>query len=296
MELSQLKQFVAAAESESFTRGAERAFVSQPALSASISKLEDEMGVQLFIRNKRNVVLTPSGRKLLKRARLIIAECAQAKAELKHEEVQRSLRLGVINTLSIRQVANLIEQYRRENPDIFLDITDASEDQIKKLLKEARIDLALTLLDHENKKKQGAGGHELLFRESFIIALPPGHHLSDSKVISIADLANEPFIARTHCESRLFVGELLKEKGIRLNVVYKTNQDDRAVSLVEAGVGVAIIPQHYPSSKISRIGMIELQSPRKIGFLWSNNSNMDEINKFISFSKTIPWPTGNTLS
>lgn len=64
MELHQLKQFVAAAESESFTRGAERAFVSQPALSASISKLEDEMGTQLFIRNKRSVVLTPAGRKL----------------------------------------------------------------------------------------------------------------------------------------------------------------------------------------------------------------------------------------
>ncbi len=286
MELHQLKQFVAAAESESFTRGAERAFVSQPALSASISKLEEELGVQLFIRNKRNVVLTPSGRKLLKRAKQIMAECAQAKAELKHHEVQRSLRLGVINTLSIRQVANLIEQYRRENPEVLLDVTDASQEQIERYQKEARIDFALTLLSQGKAKKSY---QEVLFCEPYVVALPLGHHLSGRKTVSLSELAKEPFIARTHCESRSFLGQLLKDKGVRLNVVYKTNQDDRAISLVEAGVGIAFIPQHYSSSVISKIGLTEVQTQRQIGFEWSNNSNLAEILKFVDFSKTVPW-------
>jgi len=289
MELHQLKQFVAAAESESFTRGAERVFVSQPALSASISKLEEEMSVKLFIRNKRSVVLTPSGRKLLKRAKLIIAECAQAKAELKHHEVQRSLRLGVINTLSIQQVANLIEQYRRENPEVLMDVTDATEDQIEKYQQEARIDFALTLLGQGPVKKTGSRGQEVLFSEPYVVALPPGHHLSGRKTVRISELVKEPFIGRTHCENRFFMGELLKEKGLRLNVVYKTNQDDRAIALVEAGVGIAIIPQHYSSSAITKIGLTEIQSQRKIGFSWTDNSNLDEIMKFVDFSKTVPW-------
>lgn len=286
MELNQLKQFVAAAESESFTRGAERAFVSQPALSASVSKLENEMGVKLFIRNKRSVLLTPAGRKLLKHARLIIAECAQAKAELKHHDVQRSLRLGVINTLSIRQVANLIEQYRRENPDVVLDVTDATADQIEKYQKEARIDIALTRLSQGKAKKKE---QEILFSEPYVIALPSGHHLSDRKTVSIAELEKEPFIARTHCESRANIGELLKEKGLRLHVVYKTNQDDRAIALVEAGVGIAIIPQHYLSPSISKISLAEMQTERQIGFEWSGDSNLVEIMKFVDFSKTVPW-------
>lgn len=286
MELHQLKQFVAAAESESFTRGAERAFVSQPALSASISKLEDEMGTQLFIRNKRSVVLTPAGRKLLKRAKLIIAECAQAKAELKHHEVQRSLRLGVINTLAIGQVAKLIEQYRRENPEVLLDVTDASQDQIEKLQKEARIDFALTRLVQGKEKK---GRQEVLFSEPYVVALPLGHHLSGRKEVSFSELAEEPFIARTHCESRALIGELLKEKGVRLNVVYKTNQDDRAISLVEVGVGIAIIPQHYASTSIAKISLADLKAERQIGFEWSGESNKEEIGKFVDFSRTVPW-------
>lgn len=286
MELSQLKQFVAATESESFTRGAERAFVSQPALSSSISKLEDEMGVQLFIRNKRSVVLTPSGRKLFKRAKLIISECAEAKAELKHQDVLRSLRLGVINTLSIKLVAKLIEQYRRENPEVLLDVTDASEDQLETYQKEARIDFALTLLRPEKAKKRS---QKTLFSEPYLIALPLGHHLSGRKTISFTELEKEPFIARTHCESRAFIGELLKEKGVRLNVIYKTNQDDRALSLVEQGVGIAILPQHYESSLTTKVGLTELQLKRDIGFEWSDNPNLDEVNKFIDFSKTVPW-------
>jgi DNA-binding transcriptional LysR family regulator len=286
MEFHQLKHFVAAAESESFTRGAERAFVSQPALSASISKLEEELGAQLFIRNKRSVVLTPAGRKLLKRARLIMAECAQAKAELKHHDEQRSLRLGVINTLSIRKVANLIEQYCREAPGVLLDVTDAGQDQIEKYQKEARIDFALTLLGEGKRKKCR---QELLFSEPYVIALPLGHHLSGRRNVSLSELAREPFVARTHCESRSFLGELLKGKGVRLHVVYKTNQDDRAISLVEAGVGIAIIPRHYCCSSISTLGLVEMQTERKIGFEWSSDSNLDEIRKFVDFAKTVPW-------
>ncbi len=286
MELHQLKQFVAAAESESFTRGAERAFVSQPALSASISKLEDEMGTQLFIRNKRSVLLTPAGKKLLRRARLIIAECAQAKAELKHHEVQRSLRLGVISTLAIKQVASLIEQYRRENPELLLEVTDASQDQIETYQKEARIDFALTRLSAGKSK---TGRQDVLFSEPYVVALPLGHHLSGRKAVSFAELAKEPFIARTHCESRAVIGELLKGRGLRLNVVYKTNQDDRAISLVESGIGVAIIPQHYSATSISTLGLTEMQTKRQIGFEWSDNSNLDEIMKFVDFAKTVPW-------
>lgn len=286
MELNQLRQFVAAAESESFTRGAERAFVSQPALSASISRLEEELGNQLFIRNKRNVVLTPAGLTLLKRARLILGECAQAKAELKRHEVQRSLRLGVINTLSVRQVALLIEQYRRDNPQVALEVSDASQDQIEKLQKEARIDVALTRLV-EGKGQNGQ--QQVLFREPYLVALPPGHHLAGRKSLSLAELAEEPFIARTHCESRAIIGELLQAQGVRLKVVYKTSQDDRAIALVEAGVGFAILPRHYASASFATVSLAEALPERQIGFVWVGETNLEEIRKFVDFARTVPW-------
>jgi DNA-binding transcriptional LysR family regulator len=93
-------------------------------LPASISKLEAEVAVKLFIRNKRNVVLTPAGQKLLQQAKLIVGECARAKDELKQHNVERRLRFGVINPLTITYVVRLIEQYCRENRSLKLVVID----------------------------------------------------------------------------------------------------------------------------------------------------------------------------
>tara|TARA_R110001583_G_scaffold81402_3_gene217262 strand:- start:632 stop:1504 length:873 start_codon:yes stop_codon:yes gene_type:complete len=290
MELQQLRLFLAAAESESFTRGAKRAFVSQPALSASISKLEGEMGVKLFTRNKRNVVLTPAGRMLLKRAKLIIEECAKAKSELKHHDVQRSLRLGVVNTLSIALVARLIEQYRRENPHLRLNVFDATEAEMERLAEEGRIDIALTLLQERLDSGRRFCHSQELFSEPYQVAMAPDHHLSKSPSISLSDLAGESFVARSHCEYRRVFQELIRSSGVQLNVAYVTNQDDRALRLVEEGVGVAIIPEHQKSPGIVKRPLAEAPATRTIGFEWGEGENKEEVDRFVDFAATARWP------
>lgn len=289
MELQQLRLFLAAAESESFTRGAERAFVSQPALSASISKLETEMDTKLFTRNKRNVVLTPAGRKLLKRAKRIIEECSKAKEELKRHNVQSMLRLGVVNTLPITLVASLIEQYRRENPGLMLHVIDASGAEIEKLERDDRIDLSLTLLTSKPSVNRRFTYTKELFGEGYVLAMTPNHHLSQSTSISFHDLIIEPFITRSHCEHRRLVTNILKTQGIRLNNAYVTNQDDRALALVKAGIGVAIIPECYDSSDIITRPLQEMQNRRSIGFEWGEGDNLAEIVKFVEFASTARW-------
>jgi DNA-binding transcriptional LysR family regulator len=289
MEVQQLRYFLAAAESKSFTRGAERAFVSQPALSSSISKLETEVGVKLFIRNKRNVVLTPAGRKLLQRAKLIVGECARAKDELKQHDVQRRLHLGVINTLSITYVTRLIKQYRLENPDLKLHIYDACTTEIQKLEREGRIDLALTILQEKPNSNRNFAYSRELFSEPYVVAMAHDHHLSRSNFVSIKDLNEELFIARIHCEHRQVFENLLKQHDIRLNMAYVTNQDERALALVEAEVGVTIVPQHYTSSGITTLPLSEDQSKRIIGLEWGENENLTEITKFVDFTRTASW-------
>jgi len=289
MELQQLRLFLAAAESESFTRGAERAFVSQPALSVSISKLEAEVGVKLFTRNKRNVVLTPAGRKLLQRAKLIVGECARAKDELKQHDVQRRLRLGVINTLSITHVARLIEQYRREHPDLKLDVVDSSAAEMHKLESDNRVDLVLTLLQSNPQTSRRFNCSKEIFAEPYVVAMSRNHHLSRSPSISINDLDKEPFIGRSHCEHRKVMEGLLKQHNIRLNMAYITNQDDRALALVEADVGIAIVPEHYATSRITTLPLVEDLSQRSIGFEWGESENLNEITQFVDFASTASW-------
>jgi len=289
MEIQQLRHFLAAAESQSFTRGAERAFVSQPAMSSSISKLEAEVGVKLFIRNKRNVVLTPAGRKLIKRAKLIVGECARAKDELKRHDVQRRLQLGVIDTLSISYVTRLIKQYRLENPDLKLNIIDANAKDMRKLEREGRIDLALTLLNTEPHASHTFIHSRALFSEPYVVAMARDHHLSKSNFVSIKDLNEELFIARIHCEHRQVFENLLKQHNVRLNMAYVTNQDERALALVEADVGVTIVPQHYTSSRITSLPLAEDPNKRTIGLKWGESENLTEITQFVDFTSTASW-------
>ena len=290
MELQQLRLFLAAAESESFTRGAKRAFVSQPALSASIAKLEGELGVRLFTRNKRNVVLTPAGRTLFKRATQIVDECNRARDELKNHGQQRMLRLGVVNTLSIANIARLIEPYRIENARLKLQVFDASTDEIERLAESGRIDLSLTVLPERTEPGRRFSHAKRLFSESYRLAMAASHHLSEASSLVLADLRNEPFVSRSHCEYRQMLRELLKTAGIKLNVAYVTNQDDRALFLVEKGVGVAIVPEHYESPNLVKRPISDLTATRSIGFEWGENENQAEIEQFIAFASTVRWP------
>ncbi|MDO6562401.1 LysR family transcriptional regulator [Amphritea sp. 1_MG-2023] len=290
MELQQLRCFLAAAELENFTRGAKRAFVSQPALSASISKLEAEMGVKLFTRNKRNVVLTPAGRMLLKRAKNIMHECARAKDELKHHDMQRVLRLGVINTLSITHVARLIEQYRRQHPHLRLNVFDASEAEMEQLAQAGRIDMALTVLSAATDNGGAFNQSQALFSESYHLAMAADHHLSQLPSVSLTDLQHEPFIARSHCEYRRVFQALLKDSDVRLTVAYVTNQDDRALRLVEEGVGVAFMPEHYTSPGIVKRPLLNAAEQRTIGFTWAAGNNQDEVDQLVAFACTARWP------
>ena len=283
-----MRLFLAAAETGSFTRGAERAFVSQPALSASISKLEQELGVRLFVRNKRHVALTPAGCKLLKRAKLIIGECGRAKDELLQHDVQRHLRLGVINTLSIERVARFIEQYRQQNPDLTLEVIDAAEEDMQRLQQNGRIDVALTQLSASRTTPPGAQTR-LLFEERYFVAMSPDCPLGTAKSISIRDLEKEPFIARAHCEHRPVIQALLRQHKMRLNLVYVTTQDERALALIKAGVGVGILPQHYACHQIVLRPLLEDNVARRIGFQWQAGEHEDEIQPLMDFAATVPW-------
>ena len=289
MELQQLRLFLAAADSGSFTRGAKRVFVSQPALSASISKLETEMGAKLFTRHKRSVELTPAGRTLYKRAKLIVGECSKAKDELKHHHIQRMLRLGVINTLSIAQVSPLIEQFRRQNPDLRLRVFDGTEFELEQLERENRIDISLTLLQPDKNQSRQFTYSQTLFSEAYVVAMSPDHYLSRLNSVGLNDLDGEPFIARSHCEYRRIFEEMIKKEDVSLSIAYVTNQDDRALALVAAGVGIAIVPEHHRFTGVVLSPLRDSTKLRNVGLEWGDESNTEEANAFVEFAKTARW-------
>src|SRR5262245_19563612 len=116
MEIYQLVHFVAIVETGSFTKGAERAHVSQSAISASIAKLEAEFGVQLLDRRRSPVAPTAAGERLLKASEAILQICNEVKGELQTIAKPNTLRIGVLQSFSSRRVSDLLGSFRRINP------------------------------------------------------------------------------------------------------------------------------------------------------------------------------------
>ena len=154
MELYQIRHFAAVAETGSFTKAAIRASVSQPALSASIAKLEEELGVKLFHRSPKSVTLTLAGRRFHMTAQEVLGACNKVKAELRASIADRPLRIGVLRTLPSAQLARLIETLLIELPETRIELVDGTREQLHSQLAGRKL-LACISLKSESEPGPG---------------------------------------------------------------------------------------------------------------------------------------------
>jgi DNA-binding transcriptional LysR family regulator len=242
VNLRQLEQFLAVAETGSFSRGAERVHSSQPALSTAISKLEEALGVRLFSRRKKQVVLTAEGRRLVASARTILAECDAIQLAFRKVADREDLRVGVCETLDLSRMAASLEQYRCLNGRVRLQVFEGSSPALSERLLAGDLEVAfLVAIAPESFPDELEA--RLLKRERYMLAVPSNHTLAGVQSASVGVLDGAPFIARTHCEYRAFLSEMLTDRQIRPEVTYRTAQDNRALELVRAGLGVGIFPE-----------------------------------------------------
>src|SRR5258708_21391652 len=144
MELYQIRQFVAVAETGSFTKGASRAGVSQPAISAAVAKLEEEMGQRLLDRRQGSVVPTAAGGRLLDAARDILLACNTIKSTLRAASSPQTLRVGVLRTLPTVHVVGVLQAFRQSHPDIQIELFEGPRDELEKRLEQQKVDACLT--------------------------------------------------------------------------------------------------------------------------------------------------------
>jgi DNA-binding transcriptional LysR family regulator len=107
--------------------------------------------------------------------------------------------------------------------------------------------------------------------------------------ISIDELQGEPFIVRTHCETFASTTKFLRDRGIRTHVVYKTDQDDRALSLIAAGLGVALMPTLYDAPDVRKIKVRDFDIERVIELQWNADMVDERLEALISFATSHNW-------
>lgn len=244
MELRHLRYFTAVAEVCHFGRAAEQLHVAQPALSYAIRQLEDELSVTLFNRTTRQVSLTAAGEFLQSEAARILAGVDDAVRGVRRIAAGRSglVRLGITGTAAFSHLPRIARVVRRELPDVALQIRAdlLTPDQCDGL-RSGAIDLGVL--------RPPAVGQDIELRtidvEPLVLAVSVDHRLAVEPVVSLTDLRSEPFIAYAgrHSAVNDAVVRSCRQAGFVPRREHEAPGTAVLLSLVAAGLGVAVVPQ-----------------------------------------------------
>ncbi len=242
IKLAQLKSFVALAEELHFGKAAARLNVSQPPFSRQIQFLEREMGVALVVRSNQRVTLTPAGAAFYKEVGKVFSALDHAAKQARGVAVGEAGRMvvGMTGSISFGIAPRILERFRREYPDVRLEI----QHQMKAHQIEGLIEHRITLGFTRSPVRLAEIVSEPLQQEDFIAALHETHPLAQGREVSLAKLANDRFIlyrGNTWPSVADEIIALCADAGFSPSVDQEADEMQTAVSLVAAGLGVAIV-------------------------------------------------------
>ncbi|WP_339683916.1 LysR family transcriptional regulator [Gimesia maris] len=240
MEVDQLRYFLRVAERGNFTRAAEELMISQPALSRSIQKLEEELGQPVFERKTRSVALTEAGKLLQSRAQQVLTLLADTKAEISDDGQSGQIRVGAIPTIAPFFLPDLLRQFSAEFPKASLIVQEDTTDHLLKRCTQGEIDLAIIALPVPAKYLEV----EELFEEELFLVLPPDHPLVNKPHIRLNDIKSYPFVLldEAHCLSDNIVS-FCRQRSFHPVAVEQTSQLAMVQELVSLSHGISMIPQ-----------------------------------------------------
>ena len=272
MEIRRLRYFVAVAEELSFTRAAARLHIAQPPLSIQIRALEQEVGARLFDRDQRHVFLTQAGKHLLIRAREILAAVEGAKAEVKRAELGEvgALHLGyAASAMFTSLLTTAIKEFQAAWPHVLLTLHEmTSLDQLNGLHYRT---LDAGIVRKSDVAVPAGIAVEEWYRAPLVAAMTNDHPLARKRVISIRDLHDQPLIMYPR-ESGIGlywqVLRLCSAAGFRPQIVREVQELSTIIGLVDAGVGIAIVPADTRSIHLDGVAYVSLRDKNAFSTLY----------------------------
>ncbi|WP_455554417.1 LysR family transcriptional regulator [Comamonas sp.] len=244
MDVRQLKYFVAVANTRNFTRAAEQLHIAQPPLSRQIQLLEEELGVQLLLRNSRPVRLTEAGRMFYEQAVQIINRMDQLKTTTRQlgQAHRQTLSIGFVASTLYGGLPLLVRQLRQLYPELDVQLVEMPSMQQVTALKTGRIDLGFGRI----RSTDTGVTRTVLREERLVLAVPPDAPLAaDTAPVSLQALHGEKLIVYPKEPRPSFadhVLSLLHDQAIRPDTVHEVREIQTALGLVAAASGLCVIP------------------------------------------------------
>jgi len=243
IELRHLRYFIAVAEELHFSRAALRLNMSQPPLSQQIRQMEEMIGAQLFVRNKRSVSLTNAGRDLYEHLSPWIDELNEmfARARLISEGERGSISVGCSYTTCHRIVPDVVRIFAERFPMVTLKLVESPFDRQVEALVRGFVDVAIIRLPMSHS--------ELVFKELYeeplIVVLPQKHRFADKSELRLRDLRDETFLSSNHRPVGLFdsMKAICEHAGFEPRLLDISSSANSAVALVGSGMGITLVPE-----------------------------------------------------
>jgi DNA-binding transcriptional LysR family regulator len=241
MQLESLRMFCDVVETGSFSRAAQLNHVTQSAVSQQIRALETRYEQRLLSRSARQVTPTPAGERLFRGCKEILSRFAEVELEIREQasEVSGACNISTIYSVGLHELQNLQRQLLKTHPKVNLRLNYRRSDQVYDDVILGAADLGLVAYPQPR-----AGVDVIPFRDDKLaVVLPPNHPLASKQKVTMAAIANGPFVAfDREAPSRKGIDKLFHDKGLELNPSMEMDNVETIKRAVELGLGVSVLP------------------------------------------------------
>lgn len=239
LEVRHLRIVDAIATAGTVTEAARRLDLTQPAVSHALGELESRLGVKLFERERRRMVPTTEGRRLMRTAQTVLpeVECAEHDLELYRDGYRGIIRFSTECYTCYHWLPPLLSRFQQEFPDVAVELApDASNDPAGALAAE-KLDAAImhSVVDHPQLKS------DFLFQDELVAVMPPGHPLADRAVLHAADFLDQTLFLHTGPDDSTIVQEVLQPAGVKPARLLSLRLTEAIVESVAAGLGISVL-------------------------------------------------------
>jgi LysR family hydrogen peroxide-inducible transcriptional activator len=273
MTLTELRYVVALAQERHFGRAAQKCFVTQPTLSLALAKLEDELGLKLFERNKNEVLVTARGQQIVEQSRRVLDEVGkiQQLARGGKDQLSGAFRLGVIPTIGPYLLPDLIPILRKRAPQMPLIIEENLTGNLAPMLRDGELDAVIIALPFSIPGVKT----EVVYEEPFSVVVPEGHRWQSRKGVKPSDLADENLLVLNngHC----FRDQVLEACPGQSNTAMPEGRAGSSLetirNMVASGLGISVLPStaltpRYASRLLKVVPFSTPVPSRKVAVAW----------------------------
>ncbi len=241
--MRQIRYFLAVAETNNFTRAAQRCNVSQPAMTRAIQSLEAELGGPLLRRERNQTHLTDLGRLVLPHLMDVASELDIARTTARQflKLTDAPVNLGVMCTVGPVRFASFLARFRHENPGVQLTMIENMPAKLLEIMEEGKLDVAVLAQPEPLPARVDAIP---LYREQYVAAFPPGHRFAAMDKVRFTDMDGENLLLRISCEYADVLGGHFQKQNVKLKFGYRSEREDWIQIMIMAGLGVSVIPQY----------------------------------------------------